>query len=351
MIKKHWWKGLSVLILLYVFIVGMRTPLAQGISSSYPINIKSGEMVTLDVEGYNTYYTKGINNAFLKLDSIHAISPKQIKIIDDRNLKITFIIPNELPYNESISEATLVVNNTLKGYAIYPDAVQIRTPKEVNKLNSEKWSNSPDFELTEVDEFDFPFRNILMETIRNTYFHVPLWFSMIFIFLASMINSIKYLRNDFDVQYDIKSKALIEIGVLFGILGTVTGGIWAQFTWGAFWSFDIKQNMTAITLLIYLAYFVLRSSFDDDQQKARLAAIYNIFAFTSIIPLLFIIPRMYDSLHPGNGGNPAFGGEDLDNTMRTVFYPAIIGFTLLGFWIANVLTRINNVRQQLIDRM
>ena len=82
-----------------------------------------------------------------------------------------------------------------------------------------------------------------------------------------------------------------------------------------------------------------------------MAAIYNIFAFASIIPLLFIIPRMYDSLHPGNGGNPAFGGEDLDNTMRTIFYPAIIGFTLLGFWIANVLTRINNVRQKLIDRM
>lgn len=351
MIKKHWWKGLSVLILLYVFIVGMRTPLAQGITSSSPTILTSGTTVELAVEGYNTYFTKGENNAFLKLDSANAVCATEIEVLNDNELKIAFTLPNTLPTSDANMPATLVVNNTEKGFAIYPDAASIKVTETPDSLNISNWLSCGNPTITQNEEYDFPFRNVLMETIRNTYFHVPLWFAMIFIFLASMINSVRYLRNEFDIQYDIKSLALIEIGVLYGILGTVTGGIWAQFTWGAFWSFDIKQNMTAITLLIYLAYFVLRSSFDDEQQKARLAAIYNIFAFASIIPLLFIIPRMYDSLHPGNGGNPAFGGEDLDNTMRTIFYPAIIGFTLLGFWIANVLTRINNVRQKLIDRM
>ena len=171
-----------------------------------------------------------------------------------------------------------------------------------------------------------------------------------FILLASVIASIKYLRSQNPI-YDIKAKAYAEVGVVYGILGLLTGGIWAQYTWGSFWSFDIKQNMSAIAVLIYLAYFVLRSSFDDFDKQARLGAVYNIFAFTMLIPLLFIIPRLYASLHPGNGGNPGFGGEDLDNTMRTIFYPAIIGFTLLGFWMGNILTRINNVWQKLIDRM
>ncbi|MFT6937764.1 MAG: heme exporter protein C [Saprospiraceae bacterium] len=109
--------------------------------------------------------------------------------------------------------------------------------------------------------------------------------------------------------------------------------------------------MSAIALLIYMAYFVLRSSFDDEQQQARLSAIYNIFAFVSLVPLLFIIPRMYDSLHPGNGGNPAFGSEDLDNTMRMVFYPAVIGWTLLGFWIANLLARMGNIKMWWIEQL
>ena len=138
---------------------------------------------------------------------------------------------------------------------------------------------------------------------------------------------------------------------MFGFLGIITGGIWAQYTWGAFWSFDIKQNMSAIALLMYMAYFVLRSSFDDEQQKARLSAIYNIFAFACLIPLLFVIPRLYDSLHPGNGGNPGFGGEDLDNTMRMVFYPAVIGWTLLGVWFATIITRVQKVRQWWIDSL
>jgi heme exporter protein C len=123
--------------------------------------------------------------------------------------------------------------------------------------------------------------------------------------------------------------------------------LWAKHTWGAYWSWDVKQNMTAIALLIYCAYFILRGAFEDEERKARLSAIYNIFAFSTLIPLLFVIPRMTDSLHPGAGGNPAFGGDDLDRTMRMVFYPAGIGWTLLGFWIASLAYRAQALRKRL----
>jgi heme exporter protein C len=205
------------------------------------------------------------------------------------------------------------------------------------------WGDCPVSNLFENDKYDYPFRTILYESIRNLYFHVPMWFGMILIFIASVIYSIRYLMNKKPLD-DIKAKSYAQVGILYGVLGIITGGIWAQYTWGAFWSFDIKQNMSAIALLIYMAYFVLRGSFDDFEKRARLGAVYNIFAFATLIPLLFVIPRLYESLHPGNGGNPGFGGEDLDNTMRTVFYPAVIGWTLLGLWIGNLVYRLNHLK-------
>ena len=121
----------------------------------------------------------------------------------------------------------------------------------------------------------------------------------------------------------------------------------ARFAWGQYWSGDIKQNMTAIALLIYAAYFILWKSFKDEKIQARVSGVFTIFAYVAMIPLIFVIPRLYDSLHPGNGGNPALGGEDLDSTMRMVFYPGIIAFTLLGFWLSNIYYRI----KQLDDKM
>jgi heme exporter protein C len=348
--KKHWWKVLAVLILIFVFVIGLLAPLNIGITSSTPTFVSTGETITLEVEGYNTYFTKGENVAWLKLDSANSICATNIEVIDDVQLKVTYQIPNQLPVADKNAPVTLVINNTEKGYAIYPDALSIKNTDNIDSTNTATWTCNNQV-LTEVDGFDYPFRNVLMETIRNLYFHVPFWFGMIILFTVSMVYSIKYLRNPMEKIYDIKSVAFIEVGLLFGFLGIITGGIWAQYTWGAFWSFDIKQNMSAIALLMYMAYFVLRSSFDDEQQKARLSAIYNIFAFACLIPLLFVIPRLYDSLHPGNGGNPGFGGEDLDNTMRMVFYPAVIGWTLLGVWFATIITRVQKVRQWWIDSL
>ena len=87
-----------------------------------------------------------------------------------------------------------------------------------------------------------------------------------------------------------------------GMLGLVTGAIWANFTWGAPWSNDPKQIGVAIGLLIYLAYLVLRNSLLDIDKRARIAAVYNIFAYFIYLPLIMILPRMVESLHPGGKG-------------------------------------------------
>jgi heme exporter protein C len=123
--------------------------------------------------------------------------------------------------------------------------------------------------------------------------------------------------------------------------------VWANYTWGEPWSGDPKQNGAAVGLLIYFAYIVLRGSFKDEQQRARISAVYNIFAFAVFIPLIYILPKLQDSLHPGDGGNPAFSSYDLDSRMRAVFYPAVIAWSLLAWWIADLRIRTRKLAELL----
>lgn len=198
--------------------------------------------------------------------------------------------------------------------------------------------------------FDVPRLPILNETIRAMHFHVTMWFGMILMLVGAVYYSIKYLRTN-DLEHDDMALELTNGGILFGVLGIVTGMLWAKFTWGAYWSGDPKQNAAAIGLLIYFAYLVLRNSLPDIQQRGRIGAVYNIFAFAAFIPLIFILPRMTDSLHPGNGGNPGFNAYDLDNGLRVVFYPAIIGWTLLGVWISTIRVRQRRLERKLEDQL
>jgi heme exporter protein C len=187
-----------------------------------------------------------------------------------------------------------------------------------------------------------PALSILHETIRNLYFHVTMWFSMLLIFFVSFIYSIKYLGSS-SHEHDIVACEAANVGLLFGTLGLITGSVWARFTWGSFWSNDPKELCAAIAWLVYMAYFVLRNSFTDIDKKARVSAVYNVFAFVIIIPILFVIPRMTDSLHPGNGGNPGFNSYDLDSHLRVVFYPAVAGWILLAVWLLNLRVRMKRI--------
>lgn len=197
---------------------------------------------------------------------------------------------------------------------------------------------------------EVPRLHILNETIRALHFHVTMWFGMILMLVVAVYYSIMYLRAN-DLRYDDIALEFTNSAVLFGVLGIVTGMLWAKFTWGEYWSGDPKQNAAAIGILMYFAYLILRNSLPDSQHRARIGAIYNIFAFAAFIPLIFVLPRLTDSLHPGNGGNPGFNAYDLDSRLRMVFYPAILGWTLLGGWIATVRVRIRRLERTLEDRM
>ena len=163
---------------------------------------------------------------------------------------------------------------------------------------------------------------ILHETIRNLFFHVTMWFAMLILMSSSLFYGLRFLKTN-NLDFDIKSEECAKTGIFLGILGIITGSIWAKYTWGAWWVNDAKLNGAAAALLVYFAYLVLRGSVDDEAKRARIAAVYGVFAFTLMLVFVMVLPRMTDSLHPGNGGNPGFNTYDMDSDLRMVFYPAI----------------------------
>ncbi|MBX9784714.1 MAG: cytochrome c biogenesis protein [Chitinophagaceae bacterium] len=201
-----------------------------------------------------------------------------------------------------------------------------------------------------------PRRFILNESIRNLYFHVCMWLAMMILFGVSVAYSIKYLRTQ-QYKHDIYAAAFAGTGLFMGLLGYATGTIWANYTWvtdqGQSLGTILKEPKllgAGIAILIYCAYFVLRGSFTDIDKRARVTAVYNIFAFVMLFPSIWIIPRLVGSLHPGSpgndSGNPALNFNDLDSQMRIVFYPAIIGWTLLGVWITTLKIRIQFLKDK-----
>lgn len=193
----------------------------------------------------------------------------------------------------------------------------------------------------------------LKESIRNFFFHVPMWFSMMILLGVSFWYSILALNKKHPYA-DFYAHVYAQTGVIFGCAGIATGAIWANYQWGSPWSGDPKQNGAAIAILIYLAYFVLRGAITDIDKRGKVAAVYNIFAFFMLFPTLWILPRLTTSLHPGgqgSEGNPALNGADMTPTLRIVFYPAVIGWTLLGTWISTLFIRVKILQEKKLSNV
>lgn len=191
---------------------------------------------------------------------------------------------------------------------------------------------------------------VLQETIRNLYFHVTMWFAMMAMLTISLGYSIAYLST-FKREYDVVATEAANVSIYFGAVGIVTGMAWANFTWGEPWPNDPKLNGVAVGMIAYVAYFILRSSIDELSKRARIAGVYNIFAYVMFMVFVNVLPRLADdSMHPGQAGNPGFGGYDLDSNMRMVFYPAVIGWILVGVWLLNIRSRVREVEFKLLQK-
>jgi heme exporter protein C len=192
--------------------------------------------------------------------------------------------------------------------------------------------------------FEFPVIPGLEQKARILFFHVPMSWTAVLAFAVSMVFAIRYLATK-NQDNDIRSVSSAGLGFMFCLLATVTGSIWAKFNWGSFWNWDPRETSIFVLLLIYGAYFALRSALDDEQKRATLAAVYAIIAGVTVPFFIFIMPRIMASLHPEPIVNTE-GKIHMNGTMLTVFLSSLAGFTALYVWMLNLRIRLARIEFQ-----
>ncbi len=164
----------------------------------------------------------------------------------------------------------------------------------------------------------------LGDYVRLAFFHIPVAWVSVLAFLLSAFWGAKYLRRQ-DLTADAQSAAAAQLGFVFVILATVSGAVFSKLTWGAYWNWDPRQTTIFVLLLIYGAYLTLRGAMPPGTVRAKTAAVYSLFAFLTVPFLVFIIPRLYFSLHP----SPVINGTGLamDGLMLAVLLAALADMT------------------------
>lgn len=189
----------------------------------------------------------------------------------------------------------------------------------------------------------FPFIPGLEERAKIIFFHVPMSWLTVIAFLVSMWHGIRYLRSK-DQDDDLKSAVSAGLGLLFCILATTTGSVWAKFNWGSFWNWDPRESSIFVLLLVYGAYFALRSAVDGEEKRGTLSAVYSIMAFVTVPFFIFIMPRIMPGLHPGSSDDvnsgPVVSSGGMDAMMRVVLYSMLAGFLVLYAWIMRMKIRV-----------
>jgi heme exporter protein C len=346
---KSWWKWLCAAILLYITIGGLSVPLSPGIVSISPSVSHPDTIQSFIIHGYNTHFNPAVKpQVFFKADTSYFCADKIVVISPDQ-LEVTFGISSKTAAQISDNNYDVIINDKADGTVALWEGLTFITATTASGTDSSAATATCDVavENNKFEGIAFPYREILYESVRNTFYHVPMWFTMMFLLILSTYYSIKYLRTN-DMDADFLASQSVVVALVFGILGLVTGMTWANYTWGEPWPNDPKLNGAAVGVMIYVAYIILRGSIDDELRKARVSAVYNVFAVVIFILFIFIIPRLpqTDSLHPGNGGNPAFSKYDLDSILRLFFYPAVIGWALMGLWLLSILFRIKKLENR-----
>ena len=197
--------------------------------------------------------------------------------------------------------------------------------------------------------FTLPLILILGERARILFYHVPVAWISVLAYLISMIYSIMYLRTR-KIENDIKAASSAALGILFCLLATITGMLWAKFNWGQFWNWDPRETSIFMLLLIYFAYFGLRTAIENPETKARLSSVYSIIAFITVPFFVFVLPRITSGLHPGSQDDTSSGpilsgqSESLNFAKQIIFSLALSSFTIIYFWLFNLTVRINKIK-------
>jgi heme exporter protein C len=200
--------------------------------------------------------------------------------------------------------------------------------------------------------YEYPNIPGLEENAKIIFFHVPTAWLTVIAFLMSAYFGFKYLRTK-KFDYDAKAYSANQLGMLFCILATVTGSLWAKFNWGSFWNWDPRETSIFVLLLIYGALFALRSAVENEERRATLSAAYSMIAFVTVPFLIFVMPRIMKGLHPGSADDTTSGpivDFKMNSNMRIVFFLSLIGFTFLYGWMWQLGYRSQIIKDKLLKK-
>jgi heme exporter protein C len=182
------------------------------------------------------------------------------------------------------------------------------------------------------------------ESARIVFFHVPQAWVAVLAFCVNLVASVRYLRTRNPID-DARAAAAARLGLVFSVLATVTGSLFANVMWNSFWNWDPREVSIVILLLIYAAYFALREAIPDDERRGSLSAAYAVLAFVTMPFLVFVVPRIYWSLHPdtiiGATGQLKL---QMESRMLQVLLGSLVGFTGLFSWLYTLEVRLARAR-------
>lgn len=186
------------------------------------------------------------------------------------------------------------------------------------------------------------------ELARLLFFHVPNAMAATCASIASAWYALRYLMTH-DLKVDIKSHAASGLALLFWLLTTITGAVFAKVQWGAYWNWDPKQSAIFVLLLIYMAYFALRTAVADPRKAATVSAGYALFAAATVPFLTYVLPNApgVQSLHPQG---VVFSEDGMDSRYKLIFWSATAGFLGLTLWIFRLQVAIEEMRLNLRAR-
>lgn len=358
-LSQQWWKWLCAALLIYALAGSFFVPLGPGITKVSPMIFYTDSLYTFKITGYNTHFLSPESGKvqlwFKNRSDFYA--PQSLRVVNDYTVEADFIFSAGQKESMKTSAFDVVINDDVDGtFALRDIVTVVKNPASDANATLAAIKTEPEVNNNRHQLFCFPYREILYETIRNTFYHVPMWFVMTVLVFVSFIASIGFLING-KTGWDVYARESVVVALVFSACGYFTGLVWAKYTWyiGVDWLDvilkllleDIKMAAALVAIIFYIAYMVLRQSITDRVKSARISAMYNIVAFVVFIFCVFVLPRLTDSMHPGNGGNPAFSKYDLDSSLRLFFYPAVIGWILLGFWFLSIRIRLQRLQQNI----
>ncbi len=327
--KALWWKIVAIVLVAFTLMLTIIPPVSGNLTTVR--YIKEGFYETLNIHISNStqnhYYDAKNNRWFVYFGN----KPSDLSDYSSVNFNRKLVINStELP-QEFAEDSELVIK---VGYDKETDAIAYIETKYVNPL------------------FDYPFVPNLDERIKILNLHVPMAWIAVIAYLMSMIYAIRYLKTG-NLNFDIHTASTASLGNLFAILATVTGMLWAKYNWGNYWNWDPRQTSIFILIMIYAAFFALRASIDSPERKAKLSSVYSIISFITVPFLVFILPRMSSGLHPGSADDvnagPLISAQPnaLDTNLVWGFGLALLSFTIIYFWLFNILVRMNIIKNKI----